>query len=255
MQPDHNHNIIEVRDICFSYGATQVLHNIDLDIHKGDYLGVIGPNGGGKTTLIKIILGLITPQCGSIKLFGKDLRNFKDWSKIGYVAQNPSHSDANFPATVNEVVSMGRFAKRGLFRSLTKEDEKAIKEALSQVGMLEFKDRLISDLSGGQHQRVCIARALAGNPEVLFLDEPTVGVDFQNQEEFYKLLKKLNKDIGLTLVLVSHDLGVIASEVTEIACVNNNMVYHGSPKELSNKDLLEHFYGKGVKIISHQDHV
>ncbi|OGE30995.1 zinc ABC transporter ATP-binding protein [Candidatus Daviesbacteria bacterium RIFCSPHIGHO2_01_FULL_44_29] len=252
MSVDHTANILEIDNVCFNYGKEEVLHDISFNIHRGDYLGIIGPNGGGKTTLLRIVLGLIKPQCGQIRLFGQDIKNFKDWSKIGYVPQKHVDFQVKFPATVKEVVSMGRFGKRGLFKALNSEDSRHIKRALAAVNMTEYQDRLISDLSGGQQQRVFIARALAGEPQILFLDEPTAGIDFQTQEEFYALLKKLNKDLGLTLVLVSHDIGVIASEVTEVACINKKLIYYGQLQELRKKHLLDIFYGEGISHLAHQ---
>ncbi len=253
MQVDHTHNIIEVNDVSFGYTDELVLKDVQLNIHKGDYVGVIGPNGGGKTTLLKVMLGLIKPKTGTVKLFGKDIRTFKDWTKIGYVPQKAVHFDAQFPATVEEVVAMGLYGKVGLFRRLGKEDKLKIQSALDSVSMTEFKERLIGDLSGGQQQRVFIARALISDPEVIFLDEPTVGVDVHAQEEFYRLLEKLNHEMSLTLVLVSHDIDVVANEVTELACVNQTIVYHGSPKEFVKGDYIKKLYGKDSKFILH-DH-
>jgi zinc transport system ATP-binding protein len=251
-KPDHTQNIIELKDISFSYGDDVVLDRITLNIHKGDYLGIIGPNGGGKTTLLKIMLGLLKPSKGTVKLFGQDIHEFKDYYKIGYVPQKVAKFDENYPATVLEVVSMGRYGKRGLFKPLNSNDNAQVKKALEEVGMFEFNDRLIGDLSGGQQQRVFIARALSSEPEVIFLDEPTVGVDLKTQEAFYKLLDELNRSMGLTLVLVSHDIDMIAGEATELASINKTLVYHGSPKEFIKGDFIKNLYGKGVKPLSHQ---
>lgn len=235
MPVDHTKNIIELRNICFAYNHKPwVLKDINLDIHQGDYLGIIGPNGGGKTTLLKIILGLLKPSEGIVKLFGTDIQTFKDWYKIGYVAQKAVNFDANFPLTVEEAVAQGRYGKLGLFKILDKKDKTIIKKSLEEVEMWEFKNQIIGDLSGGQQQRVFIARALAAQPEVIFLDEPTAGVDEQTQKKFYHLLKKLNKDLDLTLVLISHDTGIIAHETTEMACVNKTLIYDANPKNFIN---------------------
>jgi zinc transport system ATP-binding protein len=243
--------IIELENISFAYGTEPVLRDINLAVSAGDYLGIIGPNGGGKTTLLKIMLGLLKVRSGTVRLFGKDINEFKEWSKIGYVPQKAANFELNFPATVEEIVLMGRTAKKGLFKMLNKEDRRHVSHALSQVGMREYKDRLISDLSGGQQQRVFIARALAGDPEVIFLDEPTVGVDIKTQEEFYKLLEKLNKEYKITLILVSHDIDVITNEVKNVACINQDLIYHGTSKEFIKEDIVEKMYGKGVKVILH----
>jgi len=253
MSLDHTKNIIEVNDVSFSYGNVPALKNITLVIHQGDYVGVIGPNGSGKTTLLKIMLGLLKPSSGQVRLFGKPLSRFREWSKIGYVPQKAINFDPLFPSTVREVVAMGRYGKRGLVRWLNKDDQEIIDRSLRQVEMFEYKDRLIGDLSSGQQQRVFIARALAGEPEVIFLDEPTVGVDVKTQEQFYTLLEQLNKELGLTLILISHDIDVIASEVTELACINQTLVYHGEPKEFVKGDYLQKLYGKNIRQILH-DH-
>lgn len=238
---DHSKNIIELRGVSFGYTDELVLENIDLAIHQGDYLGVVGPNGGGKTTMLKIMLGLLKPASGEVLLFNQPIGEFKDWWRIGYVPQKAVNFDARFPATVEEIVLMGRSGKRGLARWMTKEDTAKAVAALEQVGMREHSGRMIGDLSGGQQQRVFIARALAGEPEVIFLDEPTAGVDAASQKKFYELLQKLNSELDLTLVLVSHDLGVIASHATELAHVNRTLTYHGDPEEFADlKPLATH---------------
>ncbi len=254
MSVNHQKNIIEVKNVSFAYAQEQVLKNISINVHEGDYLGVIGPNGGGKTTFLKIMLGLLKPTQGQVLLFGEPLKKFKNWSKIGYVPQKAVNFDAQFPATVFEVVLMGCYAKRGLLRWSTREDKKRVEEVLEQVGMLDFRNRLIGDLSGGQQQRVFIARALVAQPEVMFLDEPTAGIDVKKQEQFYTLLKQLNVSLNLTLVLVSHDIDVVAHEATELACINQTLTYHGAPKEFIKGDYLKNLYGKEVKFVLH-DHI
>ncbi len=245
-QVDHLTTIIRLEHVSFSYGEEPAVSDISLGVHKGDYLGLIGPNGGGKSTLLKLMLGILAPQKGTVSLFNTDIKKFKDWQKIGYVSQQATHIDPTFPMTVEEVVRMGRYPKRGLFRMLTKNDKNIVKESLSQVEMLPFKNKLIGDLSGGQQQRVFIARALAGQPEVIVLDEPTVGVDVKTQKQFYSLMQKLNQELRLTLILVSHELDIVAHEATEIAYVNCSLVYHGVPKKFLHSEYFEKLTGKGV---------
>jgi zinc transport system ATP-binding protein len=242
---DHTKNIIELKNVSFSYGEDMIVQHVNLQVHKGDYLGIIGPNGGGKSTLLKLMLGLLTPTKGEVFLYGSPLKRFRDWSKIGYVSQQVTHIDPHFPMTVEEVVTMGRFSQLGLFRIPMKRDKEIVKEALSQVEMLSYKDRLVGDLSGGQQQRVFIARALAGQPEVIVLDEPTTGVDIKTQKQFYTLLQKLNTELALTLVLVSHELDIVAHEATEIAYINRELVYHGVPRKFIHSDYFEKLTGKG----------
>jgi len=246
MQVNHIDTIIELDNVSFFYTNETVIKDVSLRIHKGDYVGIIGPNGGGKSTLLKLMLGVIKPTHGSVKLFGQDIKHFKDWSKIGYVPQK-TYFDMNFPVTVEEVVSMGRYGKRGLFHFPTSEDAKKVKQALEQVEMGQFHKRQIGDLSGGQQQRVFIARALVVDPEVIFLDEPTVGVDIKTQQQFYKLLRKLNKELDLTLVLVSHELDVIAHESTELGYINRTLDYYGDPNEFLKGEYFHELIGrKGV---------
>ncbi|MDB5224598.1 MAG: zinc transporter ATP-binding protein [Candidatus Adlerbacteria bacterium] len=227
-ETEHEENVIEVHDVSFSYDASEVLQNINLTIHRGDYLGLVGGNGSGKTTLIKIILGLLKPSSGTVRLLGTNIGSFKDWSKIGYVPQKATSFDSNFPATVQEVVLMGRYGRRGLFHRITQQDREKAQQALRYVEMEEYTDRLIGDLSGGQQQRVFIARALATEPEIMFLDEPTVGVEKNIKDDFYILLKKLNEQLHLTVVLVTHDIESMAHEAMHIACIDQTIFFHDS---------------------------
>jgi zinc transport system ATP-binding protein len=248
---DHHKNIIEVKNISFGYGAEEVLTNVTFNVHQGDYLAFVGPNGAGKTTLMKIILGLISPQKGVIKIFGKNIKDFKDWKKISYVAQNANNFDNNFPATVLEIVLMGRDGRKGLFNNINAADKKIAKKAIAQVGLSEFENRLIGDLSGGQKQRVFIARALCSEPEIIFLDEPTAGVDHKSQDEFYTLLKKMNTELGITLILITHDIERALQEAMHIACIDHNLVCHSSPEEFLSESAAANIMGEKVKIISH----
>lgn len=244
---DHTKNIIELKNVSFSYSHNEfAVENVNLEVHKGDYIGIIGPNGGGKSTLLKLILGLIKPSEGQVLLFEQDLKNFREFSKIGYVSQHVTHIDPNFPMTVEEVVNTGRYSKLGFFRFLSAKDHKKVEEALKQVEMWEYRHQLIGDLSGGQQQRVFIARVIAGTPEIIILDEPTVGVDIKTQKQFYLLLQKLNKQLNLTLILASHELNIIAKEATEIAYINKNLIYYGLPKEFMKSEYFEKLTGKGA---------
>ena len=251
---DHTKNIIEVENVSFSYGQTEALKDITLNIHKGDYVGVIGPNGAGKTTLFKIMIGLLPPKSGSVKLFGQNIDNFKDWHKIGYVPQKAAMFDFNFPATVSEIVAMGKYRRSRLFFKNAPDDKAAVQNALEQTGMWPERSRLIGDLSGGQQQRVFIARALVNQPEVILLDEPTMGVDKKSQDGFYAMLQKLNIDLSLTLVLISHDIERITKEVMHIACVDRTLTCHMSPEEYLKESRSVNILGEEVKIITHHHH-
>lgn len=230
MSVDHTHNLIELHDVSFAYGNDKVISHTNFAIHQGDYIGVIGPNGGGKTTLIRLILGLLQPTTGYISIYGTKLSQFRQWSKLGYVSQQASRQIDYFPITVKEVVMLGRYQKLGPFQQPSRQDHKAVDAALKQVEMGEFANRLIGELSGGQQQRVMIARALAGQPEIILLDEPTTGIDTRSQEQFYKLLRKLNRELNLTLILATHEVDVVAREATEVVYVNHSLTYHADPK-------------------------
>lgn len=246
MKVDHSKKIIELKDLTFSYNEECAVENINLEVHQGDYLGVIGPNGGGKTTILKLMLGLLKPQKGEVLFDGKPLNSFHPLSKVGYISQHVSHLDDNFPMTVREIVATGRYSKRGLFHFLSNRDTQKIRTALEHVEMWEFRNRLIGDLSGGQRQRVFIARVLAQEPEIIILDEPTVGVDVKTQKQFYCLMQKLNQELDLTLILASHELDIVAHEATEIAYINKSLVYYGIPKEFVKSQYFEQLTGKGA---------
>lgn len=194
--------IINIKDLSFAYQSEVILHEVSLVVKKGDFLGLIGPNGSGKTTLLKIILGLLQPTSGTVKLLSK---------KIGYVAQKAGFNPTGFPVTVEEVISMAGA------------NDEEIERVLEMVDITSKKKRLLSELSGGQQQRVFIARALLHKPELLILDEPTVGIDSETQNKFYDLLRKLNKENGLTLILVSHDLDTIEKKVSKVVSINKKL--------------------------------
>jgi zinc transport system ATP-binding protein len=252
MQIEQTENIIEVEDVSFVYGKNEVLRHISLTVPRGDYLGIVGPNGAGKTTLLKIIIGLLLPSSGRARIFGKEVSEFRAWEKIGYVPQKVTNFDVNFPATVGEVVLMGRYARRGLLKGVTAEDKAIVRRVLTEVGMESHIHRLIGDLSGGEQQRVFIARALATEPEIIFLDEPTIGVDPRAASEFYALLKRLNTDRGLTLVLVSHDIEMVVKEAKHVACIDRKLVCHTPAEDFLKENRLNSLFEGDFKIITHQ---
>jgi zinc transport system ATP-binding protein len=216
---------LQLDDLCVELGGERVLSNVDLVIQPGERVGIAGPNGGGKTTLLRAILGLTPICCGSIKFFGVPSREFRERRRIGYVAQNAGHVDPTFPATALEVVQMGRVAPRGLLRRLTAKDRDLAMEALKEVGMEDLKDRPIGEMSGGQRQRVLLARALASQPDILVLDEPTTGFDSQARDEFVELLLHLNKEHNITLLLVSHDSDILAHAAERLVVVDRRIVH------------------------------
>ncbi|TSC87672.1 MAG: zinc transport system ATP-binding protein [Microgenomates group bacterium Gr01-1014_16] len=231
--------IVQLEDITYSYNHEPAVEGVTLSIDQGDFVGFIGPNGSGKSTLIKIILGLLKPDKGKVYLFGTKVEKFSDWEKIGYVPQKAGLMPVKFPITVGEIVA------------LSAKNKSAANSALEAIDMRKHKNSLITELSGGQQQRVFIARALATQPQLLILDEPTVGVDAEAQSGFYDLLKHLNETKKLTLILVSHDVDVVAHEVKTIVCINKNLVCHGPPKDIISGDFINQLYGKHLKFVVH----
>lgn len=240
--------IISVKNVFFAYGQSPILEHISFEVKAGDYLGVIGPNGGGKTTLLKLMLGLLRPSTGEIKLLGDSVLRSANRHRIGYVPQRGSSDDRLFPGTVEEVVLSGRTASRGLLSIRSKSDNSAVKRAMKTADVAHLAHRRIGTLSGGERQRVLIARALAGDPAVLMLDEPTAAVDAPSQEAFYAFLQKLHGQ-GLTIIIVSHDVDVITHEVDTVLCLNKHLVCHGPANEVMEKSTLEKAYGKKAKIV------
>ncbi len=229
--------IIEIKNLTFGYKKQTVLENINLRVEKNDFLAIIGPNGGGKSTLLKLILGIEDYKKGSIKILEQEPS--KNLSKVGYVPQN-TNINIDFPIKVIEVVMMGHVGhKRPLF-GYKKEEISCAMGALAQVGMEEFAQNKIGSLSGGQRQRVMIARALCAHPEILILDEPTASIDVAGQKQIYDLLKLLNKTI--TIIVVSHDISVILGYASKVAHINKNISLHDlsdTKTNFDNKD--EHF--------------
>lgn len=245
--------VIEVNNVTFSYGEGLVLQDVNLTVPAGEFLGLIGPNGSGKSTLIKLILGLEQPQRGEIKLFDTPLSSFQSWSQIGYVSQKASSFNTGFPATVYEVVASGLYGKIGLFKWLSRKDKQHVHEMIDRVGLSMYRKQVIGSLSGGQQQRVFIARALVSHPKLLILDEPTVGIDAESVEHFYSLLDGLREEYALTILLVDHDIGVITTKVTQIACLNKQLHYHGHPQEFVNhqSEILSRAYGQDLHVVKH----
>lgn len=236
--------IIKIGNISFGYGKINVLDEISTSVCDGDFLGIVGPNGSGKSTLLKIFLGLLKPHKGSVKVFDTDIEKFDRWDKIGYIPQKATSFNQGFPATVKEVVSANLYPIVGLARRIGKAHREKVDTALRTVGMLEYKDRMIGRLSGGQQQRIFIAKSLVSNPEVIFMDEPTVGIDRESEESFFELMDYLNKDKGITLVMVTHDIGAIDRRVNRVLCLSDGKLHEHDFSIYRNADIFEEVYGK-----------
>jgi zinc transport system ATP-binding protein len=235
---------IKIENVSFAYNGFRVLESVNLVIYERDFLSLVGPNAGGKTTLLKLILGLLKPTSGSIQVLG--LPPAKARSRIGYMPQH-ANLDPLFPVSVLDVVLMGRMGIGRRFGFFGKSDREKAEEALRKVELLDVHNRSFSDLSGGQHQRVLIARALVTEPDILLLDEPTSNVDAAVETELFELLNHLNKK--MTVVLVTHDLGFVSGYVKRVACVNRKVVVHAT-HEISG-EMINELYGSEVKMVRH----
>jgi len=230
-----NTPIIEIKDMAFAYNGDVVFQNVNLDIRHRDFVAMIGPNGGGKTTLLKLMLGLLQPDIGTIRVMGKSAKHAS--SGIGYVPQDV-HINRRFPITAMDVVLMGKINPRRRRPRQSPADHREALIVLDRLDMADHAGKKIGELSGGQRQRVFIARALATEPELLLLDEPTASIDTKGQAEFFNLLKELNKDI--TILVVSHDLLVVSRYVKSVACINRGLHYHNQAEITG--DMLETMY-------------
>ena len=235
--------LIEMISLSASYDADIVLQDVNFKVCKHDFIGVIGPNGGGKTTLLKVILGLVKPVRGKI-IFNQDLLN---GNNIGYLPQI-STGDINYPVTVKDVILSGLMIRKGLISQMSSADKKRADIVIEELGLAELAKASLNELSGGQLQRVFLGRAIIGNPKLLLLDEPGNFVDTNFENDFYEKLKDLNEH--MTILMVSHDIGIISSHVKSFACVNRNLHYHPS-SEITNEQLLA--YGCPIQLVTHGD--
>jgi len=235
---------IEAKNICFSYGNYPVLVDVNLVVRQRDFIAILGPNGGGKTTLIKIILGILTPQKGEVRILGEKPR--KVLGRVGYVPQN-TNINREFPISVMDVTLMGRVGRSKYGWRYSSKDKTLAREALEKVGMWEFRDHYIGELSGGQQQKVAIARALVAKPDIFIMDEPTSSIDRQSQTELYNFFRELNKEV--TIVVVSHDITAISSYIKSVACVNQRLYFHDTGE--ITPEVLNKVYHCPVDLIAH----
>ncbi len=236
---------VSIQNISVFYGDECALSDVCLDVEKGDYLGIIGPNGGGKTTLLKAMLGLVPISTGTVEIYGR--KRGHTGRLVGYVPQITS-LEKNFPITVHEVVMTGRlYPSLTVFHKYSTGDNDTVEELLDGVGILKLKNRLVSQLSGGEFQKMLIARALAVKPRLLLLDEPTASVDASSRSQIYELLGELNAN--MTIILVTHDLVAVSSQLKSLACLNRKLVYHGGTK--IDEEVVQKLYGCPIDLIAH----
>ena len=235
--------LFEMNSVSASYGSAPVLQNISFRVSEDDFIGVIGPNGGGKTTLLRVILGLLKPVSGTLT-FNTDLVNNRH---IGYLPQI-STGDASYPVTVTDIVLSGLMAGKGIFSRMYAADKKKAMQVMEELGLFDLRNSTLNELSGGQMQRVFLARAIIGDPRLLLLDEPGNFVDSTFENDFYEKLRVLNG--RMAILMVSHDVGTISAHIKSFACVNRTLHYHPS-HEITNDDLLA--YGCPIQLITHGD--
>lgn len=238
-------NVIKIDHLTVNYGETIALRDISMQVQEGEFLGIIGPNGGGKSTLLKAILGLVATPAGKVQVFGKSPSHLR--GEIGYVPQF-AYMDRKFPISVFEVALLGRTpARLSAFHQYSQTDRQVVMQQLEKVGIAHLSTRQIGELSGGEFQRLLIARALAVDPKLLLLDEPTASVDAVSREKIYNLLDELNQT--MTIIMVTHDLFAVSSKVRKLACLNGTLVYHGEPQLQA--EIVNQLYGCPVDLIAH----
>lgn len=246
--------ILSVSGVTIRYPGVIALSGIEFEVQPGEFVGIVGPNGSGKSTLLKGILGLNRIQAGEIRVNGVDCREKSKFrAQIGYVAQK-NQGETQFPVTVREVVVMGLYAKLGWFKQPREEHWQQVTDSLKLVGMEAFEDRSFWELSGGQQQRVIIARALVGKPQLLFLDEPTSAVDISAQFEILELLERLNREAGMTIIMVSHDINEIVHFCDKVLLLDRTMRGFGTPDQVVTRENLVPIYGDRIFVYDHNGH-
>jgi|WetSurMetagenome_2_1015567.scaffolds.fasta_scaffold03830_9 zinc transport system ATP-binding protein len=235
--------VIKIENLVVRYNSIDVLSDVSFSVGAGDYIGVVGPNGSGKSTLIKTILGLLAPSGGSVALFGQAAAEMKGREKVGYLPQKMSFFNPNFPATVRETVALGLVSQKIFPKRLDAADYEAIDNALELLNISDLKRELIGNLSGGQQQRVFIARALVNKPEALLLDEPTTALDPETRDGFFELISRLNRESGVTVLLVTHDLGTIGKFATKLLYIDKKVVFYGGFDDFCKSEEMTRFFG------------
>lgn len=255
-QQDHNlpADQIPIRfdETWFSYNSVPVVRDINFSITPGEFAAILGPNGSGKTTLMKLALGLLKPTSGQVLLFGEPAETFTDWHKVGYVPQRTQATESRFPASVREIVNFGSYSGFSPLSIFKRDKSNRVDEAMEMAGIAQLASRRVSDLSVGQQQRMLIARSLVRQPELLVMDEPVAGVDAAGEEQFHTMVRRLNRDLGITIVMVSHDIGAVMREATTCACINRDIVFHGPVHQLD-AQALSGLYGFPVDVLMHDD--
>ena len=244
--------VIEVEGVNVSRSGARVIEGANFTVLGGEFVGVVGPNGGGKTTLIKATLGLLPLESGTVRLFGQPIEQFKTWKRIAYVGQDAVNFDQTFPLSVRELVSLGRIQRENLGQRLSADDWRRVDEILGFMGIRDIAERRIGELSGGQKQRVFVAKAMVREPDILFLDEPVAGVDAETEERFYMKLSNLNAQKGTTIINVSHDLSAVFCRMSRVICVNREVNVADIGDEMGFTKALKKAYGEHFHFVFHE---
>jgi len=239
-------NVIRVHHLTFSYNGLEAISDISFIVQKGDFLGIVGPNGSGKSTLVKSILGILRPQRGSIEIFGQPLDQFHQWNRIGYLPQHIKALDHHFPSTVEETVLLGG----------VKTDRGRLQDILNSLHIAHLSNRLIGELSYGEQQRTMLARALINHPELLVFDEPTTALDPETRQIFYSLIARMNHNDGVTIILITHDTGIIGHYARNLLYLDKKLIFFGTFEDFCHSSEMTGFFGSDSQhIICHQHHL
>jgi zinc transport system ATP-binding protein len=246
-------SVISIDRVHFQYNGTEVLSEATFALEKGDYLGLVGPNGSGKSTLIRLLLGFLKPAKGTVTLFGQDPVWFADWGRIGYLPQRMTSFNPRFPATVGEVVALGLLSKKRFPKRISRSDRPAVDKALDLMDIGSIRDKLIGELSGGQQQRAFLAKAIVGEPELLILDEPTTALDPETRERFFSILKDLNRDKKITIIIITHDHGTIGEHASKLLYLDKKVIFFGTFDDFCHSSGMATYFGEfSQHVICHR---
>ncbi len=245
--------ILELKNVSVSYGQSEVLRDISFSVEQGDFIGFVGPNGAGKTTLIKAILGLLPISGGSVELFDSGLNKFSNWGKIGYLPQQAEFVNLLFPATVEEVILLGLLSQKTWPKRVTKADRFKVDEIAQQLQISDLKNKMLFELSGGQQQKVLLARALVSHPQLLIFDEPSTALDPDSREFFFNFIREMNKKNGIAIILITHDTGFIGHYAEKLLYVDKELVYYGKFSDFCKSEKMGKYFGAHHQhLICHQ---
>jgi zinc transport system ATP-binding protein len=245
--------IIKLNNVSISYNSHEALKDVSFEVEPGDFIALVGPNGAGKTTLVKSIFGLVSLKAGDIELFDTPAKKFADWGKLGYLPQQSSTINPLFPATAEEVIELGLLSQKKNPKSITADDKKLVNEIAEKLKITDLKERMLSELSGGQQQKVLLARCLVSKPQLLIFDEPSTALDPDSRDSFFELIKNLNEQDGIAVLLVTHDAGFVGKYAEKLLYIDKKIVYFGKFNEFCKSDDMRHFFGEHYQhIICHQ---